>query len=213
MKSPLLFFLTAQLLAADPKGIIQRLDRFPGHGQFRATLHAEMIIAHPSKSKELAQEMRLDLGLRYENGELWTHRIGGDGELAESELREILDSCQLLRTWLSASPVVPVMSRDSDSLVYIVPPQIPTRLKHLWASEGHLGIWLAPDGTPRRALLVQRYKGRTQRIAPTEEMKLQVDYTFKPEGDHLVIARMDEDCMESEGYDIHRRHRLLELRK
>ena len=42
-------------------------------------------------------------------------------------------------------------------------------------------------------------------------MKEEVDFTFKAEGDHLLVTRREEWREESLGYDVHRIHSVLKL--
>lgn len=64
---------------------------------------------------------------------------------------------------------------------------------------------------PTRARLVQRYRGRVQRIAPTEEGSIRTDDTFRIMGDHLVISHLEEERRETEGYDTRLTKRRINL--
>ena len=208
------FFLMVvlPLPAASSNDVIRNLERYPGRSTLQRTLRVECRTEHSSTPKEPIREMHQDLKLRTENGELWTQQTSNLEALEGLDLRQIMDPRSLIREWMTCKTTAQVTPNPAERLVFQVPPQVPARLKHLWESEGRLDVWLATDGSISHAHLAQRYKGRTQRIAPTEEMKLQIDYTFKVEGDHLLLVRMEEVREEVEGYDIHKRHRLLELR-
>ena len=212
MKTVSLLFLVGYLSASTPAQVLSSLEKFPAQSTVKKTLHFESRIDHPSQPKEPSREARQDLGVRFENGELWSQKISNSDQLTALELHEILDPRPLLRSWMNGQPTDASSTSHSDHLVFQVLPKVPSRLKRLWESEGRLEIWLAQDGSPSRARLVQRYKGRAQRIAPTEEVKFQANYTFKAEGDHLLVTTLEEDREESVGYDIQKRHRLLELR-
>jgi|GEM_PF-4196262 hypothetical protein len=213
MKALAILILTAHLSAASPTDVIHSLDRFPGLSNIKQTLHVECREEHLSKPEEPPRITRQDLKLRVENGELWTQLTSNLEELNGLDLNQIIEPRPLIHKWMNSKIATSVTPQDAACLVFQTPPQVPTRLKRLWESEGHLEVWLAPDCSISRARLWQRYKGRTQRIAPTEEVKLQIDYTFKVEGDHLLLNRMEEVQEESEGYDLHKRYRLVELGK
>jgi hypothetical protein len=212
MKIPAFLLLVAHLTAASPSDVINSLDRFPGLSNIKKELHVECRTEHSSMPKEPIHETQQVLKLRIENGEPWTQQTSNLEELDGLDLRQIMDSRPLIREWMTCKTTAQVTPNPAERLVFQVPPQVPARLMRLWESEGRLDVWLATDGSISRAHLAQRYKGRTQRIAPTEEVKLQIDYAFKVEGDHLLLVRMEEVREEVEGYDIHKRHRLLELR-
>jgi hypothetical protein len=213
MKATAILILTAHLSAASPTDVIQSLDRFPGLSNIEQTLHVECREEHLSKPEDPIRVTRQDLKLRFENGEFWTQQTSNLKELNGLDLNQIIDSRPLIRKWMTSRIATSVTPQNATHLVFQTPPQVPTRLKRLWESEGRLEVWLAPDCSITRARLWQRYKGRTQRIAPTEEVKLQIDYAFKIEGDHLLLNRMEEVQEESEGYDIHKQYRLVELGK
>lgn len=212
MKTLILFSLATLLSAAAPADVIHSLERFPGRSDLKTTLHIKSRVEHPKLPKEPIQETRQDLSLRFENGELWIKKTSDSCEVAESELRQILDPRPLIRGWMNSEPIPSSVTPNGEPLAFKIKPEIPPRLKRLWESEGHLEVWLAQDGSPSRAVLLQRYKGRVQRIAPTEEVTLRIEYTFKVEGDHLLLVRMDETREEHDGYDITKRNRVLELR-
>src|ERR1035438_5303511 len=212
MKIHASLILVAHLTAASPSDVIHSLERFQGFSNIKKELRVECRTEHSSMPKEPIRETQRVLKLRIENGEPWTQQTSNLEELDGLDLRQILDLRPLIRELMAGKPTAQVAPNPAEHLVFQVPPQVPARLKRLWESEGRLDVWLATDGSKSRAHLAQRYKGRTQRIAPTEEMKLQIDYTFKVEGDQLLLVRMEEVREEVEGYDIHKRHRLLELR-
>lgn len=212
MKSRSILTMAAVLFAPSSIEAQQALDRFHALNTMNAMIHVESRIEHPSQPKDSPRETRQDLGIRIENGELWTQKTGISDELSEADLKVVLDPLPQIRNWMAHERVNDSAASAGDLAEFSVKPETPARLKRIWELEGRVQLWFTKDGTPSRALLVQRFKGRTQRIAPTEEVILRIDYTFKDEGGHLVIARLDENREERNGYEVTKHHRVLELR-
>jgi hypothetical protein len=197
----LILLLGTSLLIADAPA---SPDGSGGRNPIRHTFRAQLEDDHGSGSREAPRTSEARWVLSSKEG-----AAAGEALPRGFAQASLLDAQRLIREWLGTAPWTAPAGPNPVTLE--VPPKVPAHLRRTWGITGQVELWFGEDGTPSRAHVVQAYKGRFQRIAPTEALQDTIDFTFKPEGDHLLIARREERREERVGYAIHRIHSVIEL--
>jgi hypothetical protein len=218
---PVLVSTVSILGAADLDEVRSVLKSLHPMGVISATARFTVREEHPSNRKSGPIEQRFQVRLRSAGDELWIHwpetqdEKGAPWARDPKELRQLLDQAKVLLAWLDRGHLVSpsqVQVATASPIRFHLPPELPARLRRrLKEPEGTLLLWLDKAGMPQKAILEQSFSGRTQRIAPDETLHTRLQVTFHLAGGRLVARRLEEDCEESVGYDVVKRHREIEM--